>query len=67
MIDIGRDNRTAAGDFGPNELRIEAFAKRDELHLSSNDSLPRVVHLSDRPGASTDGPMQCGRNPLRRQ
>src|SRR5690606_33531837 len=45
VIDVGWNDRAAARDFAADELRIEAFADRDELHLGCDDAVPRVVEL----------------------
>ncbi len=45
MVDIGRDDRPAARDLGPDELHGQALANRDELHLRRDLSPPCVVQL----------------------
>jgi len=38
-------NATAARHFTADQLRFQAFALRDELHLFGNETLPREMHL----------------------
>ena len=47
VIDVGGDDRAAAGHLGAHELGVEALADSDELHLGRDDALARVVQLRD--------------------
>ena len=47
VVDVRGDDGAAARDFGSHELRLEAFADRDELHLRRDLVSARVVQLRD--------------------
>ena len=45
MIDVGRDDHAAAGDFVADELGRQLFLVGNERHLFRDGALARVVHL----------------------
>ena len=45
MIDVRRQDRAPARELVADELRLDALAQRDELHLARDLAAPRVVHL----------------------
>ena len=58
MVDVGRDDGASGSDFASDELgrdarrdslrlTVHVFANGDILHLGSDDSLLRIVHLGD--------------------
>src|SRR5262249_40043623 len=47
VIDVGRDDRAAAGDFVADELSRQSLADGDEFHLGRDLALARVVQLGD--------------------
>ena len=65
MVDVGRDDGTAAGHLVAHELHREALADRDELHLRRDLAPLRVVHLRHVAPAAQDlsgpGHRQIGR------
>ena len=47
VVDVRRNDRAPARDLVAHELRRDALAQRDELHLGRDLAAPRVVHLRD--------------------
>ena len=52
MIDIGRDDRSAARHLRSDKLRVEPLSNGNVLHLLSDDAFPGIVQLGHRPRAS---------------
>ena len=47
MVDVCRDDGSPARHLGADELRLEPFADRDELHLLGDDAAPGILQLRD--------------------
>ena len=56
MVDVGGKNRPAASDLVAHELRRDALADRDELHLAGDLALLRIVHQGHRAPPAQDLP-----------
>ena len=47
MIDVGRNNHAAAGDFFTNQFRRDFFAVSDVSYFLSQDALAGIMHLRE--------------------
>ena len=45
VVDVGGNDHAAAGHFGADQFRRDAFALRDVLHFLGDDALAGIVHL----------------------